>query len=584
MIKIKNVTKKYNNCEILTDINLEIKDGSWTMIIGESGTGKSTLLKMISNQIQYEGTIELKGNIAIVEQENDLLDECSVIENCILNAPTLSHEEVDDLLQKLDLWDVKYKNVSKLSGGEKQRVSIARAILQKPNYLLLDEPSAHQDDQTTHKIIEVLQQANKTMTIILVTHDLSLTEYATDLLEVKNKSITYIKRSSNDISNKEVIKKKFMSNLFLFHEFKSNFSFYINMILSISLCMSILLISVNIGKDFSKNIIHQINDSYEAKQLTFSFRKSIDDDTLNQLLDDYEVYQINYGYEVMNIIDPIIMNGKEIQTYFDETNKVIKNKECFAISSSLADELNINENDMIDLEVQVIIKTEFMKGYRFGGAANLYVPTFKPQKIKVKVGEIIENELPTVYMTQPLLREIKTYSSMKDELKINDFTVTFETKESYEKAKKDLAGILSASIYSLENEINTTERSLAGQFSPFRYVAIFLCVILLVVFIMLYALLKTRREKQIRILKQMQVSKKSLFSLQIKRSLLLFVIIFIFSSIIYYLFSHFINTLFNPLDYTSFNADFLKLLTSFNFTMIDLKSFALFNLNVANYH
>ncbi|MDD3190815.1 MAG: cell division ATP-binding protein FtsE [Candidatus Pacebacteria bacterium] len=199
MIVFDNVSKQYNGSGVaLYDVNFEIKEGEFVSVVGQSGAGKSTLLKMIfAEEKPTNGRILIKGrditeikqnklpilrrHIGVVFQDFKLLDKKTVFENVsfAMEVAGKSDKEIeDDVPQVLDivgLLDKKGRYPSELSGGEKQRVSIARALVHRPDIIVADEPTGNLDLVNTWDIVQLLVKINQYgTTIILATHNIEI--------------------------------------------------------------------------------------------------------------------------------------------------------------------------------------------------------------------------------------------------------------------------------------------------------------------------------------------------------------------------------------------------------------------------
>ena len=195
-INIKNVTKTYKTgVTAIHDLNLEILKGQFVFIIGSTGCGKSTLIKMLYREEKpNKGSIVIGGidvsklrnrkvykirrKIAVVFQDFKLLNKSTVYENVAfaLEIFGLPHSEIHSkVIKALELVGLKGKAKNypnQLSGGEQQRVAIARAIVNEPKLLICDEPTGNLDENTSMEIMKVLDEINKMgTTIIMVTHD-----------------------------------------------------------------------------------------------------------------------------------------------------------------------------------------------------------------------------------------------------------------------------------------------------------------------------------------------------------------------------------------------------------------------------
>lgn len=195
MIKLTNVSKEYKNgVRALSNVNLEIKKGEFVFIVGSSGAGKSTLIKLLLKEIQpTNGTIYLKNenitdvktrripyirrNVGVVFQDFRLLHNKTVYENVafameIIGAhPKEIRRRVPMILGMVNLSRKASSFPDQLSGGEHQRVSIARAIVNNPPILIADEPTGNLDPETAGEIMRVLTDINsRGTTVLMATH------------------------------------------------------------------------------------------------------------------------------------------------------------------------------------------------------------------------------------------------------------------------------------------------------------------------------------------------------------------------------------------------------------------------------
>lgn len=209
MIDFKNVTKVYGEKTVLKDANLHIDDGEFVFIVGPTGAGKSTLIKLISREIEPdEGDIEVDGRIiddlsnreipafrrqiGMVFQDFRLLPNLTVYENVafakeVVHSPKRTIKRmVPQLLAMVDIEDLADKFPDQISGGEQQRVAIARAIANNPKYIIADEPTGNLDGDTAWAIMDLLDQINKRgTTVVMVTH-------AADIVERMHKRVVTI--------------------------------------------------------------------------------------------------------------------------------------------------------------------------------------------------------------------------------------------------------------------------------------------------------------------------------------------------------------------------------------------------------
>ena len=197
IIKVEHLTKKYGNRTIFNNVNLSIDEGEFVAIVGPSGSGKSTLLNILgmlekptSGEVELLGdklpdvnsqkaTMMRRAKINYLFQSFALISNETVKSNLLLamkfkkGSKAEKDNSIDRILSKLGILDLKDSVVNTLSGGEQQRVVIARAIVNKPKLLLCDEPTGNLDPETSKEIMDVIENINKELgtTVVMATHD-----------------------------------------------------------------------------------------------------------------------------------------------------------------------------------------------------------------------------------------------------------------------------------------------------------------------------------------------------------------------------------------------------------------------------
>lgn len=175
-INIRNLTKKYGKKEIFKNFSLEIETGKVTALMGKSGFGKTTLIRILMGLEKYdEGKIKGLENqkISTVFQEDRLCENLSAITNIsIVCEKETSIREISAELEKIGLKESQNKPVKTLSGGMKRRVAIIRCIMAKSDIIIFDEPLKGLDEITKKNVIRYLKEKIRGKTVIIVTHDI----------------------------------------------------------------------------------------------------------------------------------------------------------------------------------------------------------------------------------------------------------------------------------------------------------------------------------------------------------------------------------------------------------------------------
>lgn len=198
MVEFKNITYNYSSKSGIYDVDLSIKDDEFCFLVGPTGSGKSTLLKLLyfdllpdkgdvrvlkylSSKIKKKDIHRVRKKIGVIFQDYKLLKQRTVYENIALplHINGIGRKKISNLvnealeLTELSRYSKKFPN--ELSGGEQQRVCIARAIVKNPDIILADEPTGNLDPTTGHKILRILEQINKEGTcVIMATHNYKL--------------------------------------------------------------------------------------------------------------------------------------------------------------------------------------------------------------------------------------------------------------------------------------------------------------------------------------------------------------------------------------------------------------------------
>lgn len=213
MIEFSHVSKLFGAQKAVNDLNLNFQEGSFSVLIGTSGSGKSTTLKMINRLVEHDSgelrfageeirslpVLELRRRMGYAIQSIGLFPHWSVAQN-IATVPQLQKwsraridDRIDELMALLGLEsNLRERYPHQLSGGQQQRVAIGRALITRPALILADEPTGNLDTQNSSEVIALLKEASKKyeQTIIMITHNRSIAQTADRVLQVSDGVLT----------------------------------------------------------------------------------------------------------------------------------------------------------------------------------------------------------------------------------------------------------------------------------------------------------------------------------------------------------------------------------------------------------
>jgi ABC-type lipoprotein export system ATPase subunit/ABC-type lipoprotein release transport system permease subunit len=386
MITIKDLTKKYGDTTILNNASYTFPDTGLVCLMGASGGGKTTLLNLLAGfDTQYDGEITVGGvslhsmdssalcdyrkdNTGFVFQNFHLISGYTVLENIMLalelhdEEPSKNLQKITRLLEKLGIAGKINEKIENLSGGQKQRVAIARALVNEPQILFADEPTGSLDRATSTEIMKLLKSISKDRLVIIITHDQKVSEFADEVIHIKDKMIvsdgwlTNPSLANNTLTFKKPIKTSSFKRAG--KNFKVHIIHYFAVSLAISIGMLAFLFSLSFG-----NIMEQNITDFKTKNTAFNngYIKGMDDRTiLDYLNSDPRIENVYYQYKLTDIT----LTHDKSSAYMEEkfpTAKAIEGlsygvmprigKNEIAITPSLAKKFAADIKDLIGEQI-----------------------------------------------------------------------------------------------------------------------------------------------------------------------------------------------------------------------------------------
>jgi|GEM_PF-134255 len=451
MIKLENITKSYktNNFDvkILDNINIDFPKTGMIFVAGKSGSGKSTLLYIIGNLLKpSSGNLffeENKNEIGFIFQNYNLFNDLTVVDNLKVTAKikgiNKSDEEIDEILKKLDLINQKNMKASLLSGGEAQRVAIARTLILSSNIILADEPTGSLDYENANIINEKLKELSRKKLVVYVTHDLKTArKYADRIITLGYGKIIddQIIEKTNNVSDSKIenqTEEKFQKNLFsVFFKFSSKFLFKkpLRLFFSIAslIIANVFLLLVFSFSNYNENLtIANYVKKYDIKEYSFHEKKEYKD------IFSTPIYKTLYSGE--NLLE-------KLENNFGKNNiiRVVKDQHADFSSSSanvffgkketIAKHVNLTNGRMMENDFEIVI-SDFLaddQKYKLDDKITLF---FKEFKI---VGIFKTDYIDTKYVDKKSRGELSPIDQYNEE---NKYKVVYLENSSINILKKE---------------------------------------------------------------------------------------------------------------------------------------------------
>ena len=437
-MKFKNINATYKDKQIYENVSVDFERVGMTFIKGDSGSGKTTLLNILYGLKTFEGDYLVEGevndfirnNMAYIFQDFKIDTNLTVYENIILqlNIKDIEIDEnsINDLLNDFDMLGNKYKKAKVLSGGEKQRLAIIRALVTKPAILLCDEPTGNLDEDKSFEIFDLLKEISKTKLVLVVSHNEILIEKYSDVVyEIIDKQLVTVKDTNlNDlnygdseygkISRRDLLNKSF-------NNFKIDLFKKLSMFIVFSLLASLFLV-LNFSKESNSNYLAEKYSDFEGKDtiyVEFNELKSINnfndfasdmgfdgyilDSITIDLANGDTVYVTNADFPIAGYIDimPKFINQNILNKYKAKyANKCIRfYRVC---SDDMYKEFNINSYPIV------------------------IVSDFKNLEPSLISGRLPENDEEVLLSIELLIRVINAYNNLIIENELDEEILNYE--------------------------------------------------------------------------------------------------------------------------------------------------------------
>lgn len=431
LIETKNLSFRYDDKVILQDINLKLNQCGLIVLLGESGSGKSTFLHILAGFItSFTGVLNVVGQISISFQSHNLLKEFNVLENVAMpliangKDPKESYREANDILESIGGIDLRERQIKELSGGQLARVSIARSLCSKPEIILLDEPTGALDSFSAQEIMKLLKEISKNHLIIMVTHQEKLaTTFASKIYRLLNHDLVLDKNQDEQVSilqnSNEVSRTR---NISLYQQFVISWKIFIKRkarffvaIVFVALSLSMLEFTVKFCLDSPISIKEATREiyNYSLVKVTNEIKTPIPNSPLSitQYMkpSENQIKKITEKSSTTSLIslDMIIGTSINLLNVAADEIKLITLEPFFDKSpSQSAEEVIVNKNFLKTMSLnnenledfRIPFKTDLLISTIIG---NISVREIIPIEIEFKIKDISEEDeflnRPTIY-------------------------------------------------------------------------------------------------------------------------------------------------------------------------------------------
>lgn len=387
MVELVNVSKKYKDINVLDDISYAFLDKGIYLLQGESGCGKTTLLKIISGRIKYDGEVKVNSDIFFLPFNDYLINQFKVSE--MIKLENEIYKNFKMIKDELGIEELKHKKVSRLSLGEKQRVGIYLAMCSNCKVVLLDEPLAGLDKKYRRRVINIIKRESKKRLFIIASHDFTIADSEIKLL-IKDGKLIGKQLEINKNRNIDIVRGSVVYKWGLLLHFKQIFS----RLIFIVTCFGIISFINNSNRELD-TLYNDLNNSFSNELIYYkSNDRELNEDifydvvvsSFSREIDSYFIY--NYSEEMYD--SKILVNNYYIGNGFLFSNSMyvegINNEEVI---------LEINKNDFCVNNKLFYCGEELIKETIIG--SNL-VYEYNGLSISLKIKDIIVSDVNMIYL------------------------------------------------------------------------------------------------------------------------------------------------------------------------------------------
>ena len=543
MIEIKNLTKKYKDIIILENANYDLPSRGLVCLLGESGCGKTTFIRMLAGlDKDYSGEIKVNGTslknlnnddlcnyrkdyIGFVFQNYNLLKGYTSLENilypCVLNDNEKKSNTLyaKKLLSDFGMSEKENKKIENLSGGQKQRVAIARALIENPEIILADEPTGALDRKTSTEIMQILKEISKTKLVIIITHDHHICEYADEVIAIEDKKIE-IKKSANlskkGIANKLEMKPSAKINFWKLAIKNYRVSFLKYFLIAFIFAVGILSFILSLS---SSKIIEKEIQSFKEKNTAFNNVYIKNDNKIDEIYDILEKDErIENSYRQYKI-ENVSLSLNDVTETMREKYPMPKATEDMSYGS-----MPRNQKNEIALTPSLAKKFATNISQLIGKKLTL---KYNEKTYELIISGIYNAGYDDFFISSDIEQEF--YQGMENK---EYYSISFDVKK-FEEIEQIYEKLLEKNIQSntAVDEVKTIQKTFDKIIKLFTTISWMILVICIFIIIILLIKLQQTRHKMIELLSAFGFKKKAISKMVLYENVLLAINIAIITSV-----------------------------------------------------